>query len=72
MFTEEEFKEKPHWGHSTWEEGAKLCGIAKADTLCIFHHDPEHDDNFMDQLSIEAGKKRPGTLVAREGLKIDL
>ena len=70
MFTEEEFKDRPHWGHSTWEEGAKLCDLANADRLCIFHHDPSHNDLFMDKIAIDANKKRPGTIVAREGLKI--
>ncbi len=72
MFTEEEFKQKPHWGHSTWEEGAKLCDIANAKKLCIFHHDPEHNDVFMNKLANEAKKKRPGTVVAKEGLVLTL
>ncbi len=72
MFTEEEFKDRQHWGHSTWEQGAKLCDLADAERLCIFHHDPSHEYSFMDKIAIEAETKRPGTLVAREGLKIDL
>jgi hypothetical protein len=34
----------------------------------IFHHDPGHDDAFMDQIALEAEAARPGTIVAREGL----
>ena len=72
MLTEEEFKDRPHWGHSTWEEGVKLCDLANAEKLCIFHHDPSHDDIFMDKVALDADKKRPGSIVAKEGLKLSL
>jgi phosphoribosyl 1,2-cyclic phosphodiesterase len=35
--------------------------------LVLFHHDPSHDDDFMDQVAKDAETSRPGTLVAREG-----
>jgi len=34
----------------------------------LFHHDPSHDDTFMDKVAAEAAKLRPGTIVAQEGL----
>ena len=37
-------------------------------TLVIFHHDPGHDDDFMDRVAEEAERRRPGTVVAREGM----
>ena len=40
--------------------------------LCLFHHDPDHDDAFMDKIEAEAEAARPGTIVASEGLQIDL
>jgi phosphoribosyl 1,2-cyclic phosphodiesterase len=46
----------------------RLCEKAKAGRLVIFHHDPGHDDAFMDQVAKEAEAVRPGTLVAREGM----
>ena len=67
-YTEDEFPRYAGWGHSTWREGARLCESAGVKTLVIFHHDPSHDDAFMDSLAEEATKARPGTLVAREGL----
>jgi phosphoribosyl 1,2-cyclic phosphodiesterase len=36
--------------------------------LVIFHHDPGHDDVFMDQVAADAADARPGTIVAQEGL----
>jgi len=67
-FTDAEFPKYKSWGHSTWQEGARLCDLAGAGKLVIFHHDPTHDDKAMDKIAKEAAKARPGTVVAREGL----
>jgi phosphoribosyl 1,2-cyclic phosphodiesterase len=67
-YTDEEFPRYQNWGHSTWQEGARLCDQAGVGKLVIFHHDPGHDDDFMDQVGDAAEKIRPGTCVAREGL----
>lgn len=66
-YTDAEFPRYVGWGHSTWQEGARLCDLAKAKRLVVFHHDPGHDDAFMDQVAAEADAARPGTVVAREG-----
>jgi len=67
-YTEAELPRFTGWGHSTWEEGVRLCDAARVKTLVIFHHDPSHDDAFMDRVAKNAEKARPGTLVAREGM----
>lgn len=67
-YTDEEFPKFVGWGHSTWQEGLRLCTQAKAGRFVIFHHDPSHDDAFMDRVAAEAEAARPGTVVAREGL----
>jgi phosphoribosyl 1,2-cyclic phosphodiesterase len=71
-FTEQEIVSHIGWGHSTWARGIKLAEEAGAKQLCLFHHDPSHDDNFMDALAAEASKARPGTITAREGQIIDI
>jgi len=68
MYTEEEYKNCVGWGHSTWEAGADLCDAAGVPQFVIFHHDPDHDDDFMDEIAEAAEKRRPGTLVAQEGM----
>lgn len=65
-YTDAEFKAKIGWGHSTWQEGVRLCKMAGARQLAIFHHDPDHNDDFMRQLEFEARKEWAGTVVARE------
>ncbi len=67
-YTDEEYKHYGGWGHSTWTEGMKLCEAANAKTLVAFHHDPDHDDDFMDDIAAELEKARPGSIVAREGM----
>ena len=71
-FTEDEIVSRVGWGHSTWMRGIRLANEARAKQLCLFHHDPAHDDNFMDMLAVEANDARPGTITAREGQIIDL
>ena len=71
-FTEEEIATRQGWGHSTWVRGIRLADEAGAKQLCLFHHDPSHDDNFMDMLAADANDARPGTITAREGQIIDL
>jgi phosphoribosyl 1,2-cyclic phosphodiesterase len=65
-YTDDEFPAKIGWGHSTWQEGVRLCKMAGVRQLAIFHHDPIHDDDFMSRLEAEARGVWNGTLVARE------
>jgi phosphoribosyl 1,2-cyclic phosphodiesterase len=65
-YTDAEFKAKIGWGHSTWQEGVRLCKAAKVKQLAIFHHDPDHNDDFMRQVEVDARKEWAGTVVARE------
>jgi phosphoribosyl 1,2-cyclic phosphodiesterase len=71
-YTEREIAHRRGWGHSTWQDGARLANQAGAKTFCLFHHDPSHDDVFMDALGREAIAARPNTIVAREGIALDL
>ena len=71
-FTEEEIASRSGWGHSTWARGIRLADEADVKQLCLFHHDPSHNDDFMDGLAAEANDARAGTITAREGQIIDL
>ena len=67
-YTQEEFKTRIGWGHSTWNEGVKLCRTAGVKRLGIFHHDPDHDDVFMDNLAREAAQEWDGAFVIEENM----
>lgn len=75
-YTDEEYyaerSSKIGWGHSTWQEAVKIAKAANVEKLVIFHHDPLHDDTFMDQVKDNAVRQFPNTVVAWEGLEIDV
>ena len=60
------------WGHSTPDEGIRLADAAGVDRLVLFHHDPSHDDTEIARIEREAAARRPGTIAAREGLRLTL
>jgi phosphoribosyl 1,2-cyclic phosphodiesterase len=70
MYTDEEFPKYVGWGHSTWQEGLRLCKAAGAKRLVVFHHDPDHDDDRLDAIGREAAAAMPGAVIAREGLTL--
>jgi phosphoribosyl 1,2-cyclic phosphodiesterase len=71
MYTDEEFaKSYVGWGHSTWQEGLRLCKAAGAKRLVVFHHDPDRADDLLDAIGREAAAALPGSVVAREGLTL--
>lgn len=69
-YTDQEYPRFKGWGHSTWQQGIAVANAADVKTYVIFHHDPSHDDAFMDKIQAEAEAARPGTLVAREGMTL--
>jgi phosphoribosyl 1,2-cyclic phosphodiesterase len=71
-YTDKEFPGKIGWGHSTWQEGIRLCQQANVKRLAIFHHDPDHEDLFMEHLESEARFLWEGATVARENMRLYL
>jgi phosphoribosyl 1,2-cyclic phosphodiesterase len=71
-YTEAEIASRRGWGHSTWQESVRLADRAGAKSLCLFHHEPSHDDEFLHALAAKAQAARPGTFLAREGLTLEL
>lgn len=70
-YTDEEYPKHWGWGHSTWQEGVRLCDAAGVKQLAVFHHDPGHDDMFLEAVALELEKLRPGGgFVAREGMRV--
>jgi ribonuclease BN (tRNA processing enzyme) len=63
---------KTGWGHSTYEEGAKLAKQARVQQLVLFHHDPLHTDADVRNKENRTRKLFPNSVAAREGLVIEL
>jgi ribonuclease BN (tRNA processing enzyme) len=71
-YTDAEYPRFVGWGHSTWQEGVRIADEAGVGRLVVFHHDPAHDDEIMDGIANEVTRVRPGTIVAREGMVVDV
>ncbi len=71
-YTDKEFPSHVGWGHSTWQEGIRLARSANVKSLAIFHHDPDHEDLFMEEIESSARATWNGAIVAREFMRINL
>jgi phosphoribosyl 1,2-cyclic phosphodiesterase len=63
---------KRGWGHSTWEEGVSVCQEAGVKELVLFHHDPDRNDDAVDELQRIARVRFPNSRAAFEGMEIVL
>jgi len=73
QYTREQLgEEKKGWGHSSWEEGALICQQVGVKELILFHHDPDSDDDAIDQIQAAARTRFPNCHAAFEGLEINL
>ena len=71
-YTDEEYPKFKGWGHSTWQEAIKVADKAQVKQTLLFHHDPSHSDDKMDQIAREAVAVREGVRPAIEGEEISL
>ncbi|NOZ86700.1 MAG: MBL fold metallo-hydrolase [Deltaproteobacteria bacterium] len=60
------------WGHSTWKKGVEVAKAAGVKKLVLFHHDPSHDDGFVEGIEKACREVWPDSLAARDGLEINL
>lgn len=76
MYTEERYVSLPAptqgYGHSTVQIATSLAEAANVDRLFLFHHDPGNDDDVLDKVEQRGQKLFADTVVARDGLEIQL
>jgi phosphoribosyl 1,2-cyclic phosphodiesterase len=70
QYTPEEYESKQGWGHSTWMEAVRTAKEANVKKLILFHHDPGHEDRFMEQIVQDARKHFENTEAAAQGRQI--
>jgi phosphoribosyl 1,2-cyclic phosphodiesterase len=70
QYTAEEYKKFKGWGHSTWEQAVEVAVQANVKKLIITHHDPDHDDDFLDSIEKECKKIFPASQFAKEGMEV--
>jgi phosphoribosyl 1,2-cyclic phosphodiesterase len=63
---------KVGWGHSTYEDGAKLAHASGIGQYVLFHHDPKRTDAQVLEIERRAQALFPSSVAAREGMVIEL
>jgi ribonuclease BN (tRNA processing enzyme) len=75
QYTVEEFPAKATWGHCTVDYAVHVAAEAGARRLAMFHHDPTHHDEAVDEMLAHARRLAAGTgvdevMAAHEGLVV--
>ncbi|MBE7384035.1 MAG: MBL fold metallo-hydrolase [Leptolyngbya sp. SIO1E4] len=55
-----------------WEQGIELAKRAQVKEMILFHHNPVHDDNYLDHMEMEIHNRSPRMRLAREGMILQL
>jgi phosphoribosyl 1,2-cyclic phosphodiesterase len=73
-YDDDNFEAYVGWGHSTWQQGAKLADAANVKNYVAFHHDPNATDDELDRRASKLSKFRENgkSIMASEGLEIIL
>ena len=77
QYTEDEYRTKRGWGHSTVDYATDVAIASKARQLALFHHDPAHDDDAVAQLEeyararVRAAGSPLQVFAAAEGLTLE-
>jgi len=76
QYSNPEYEQKRGWGHSRFEDAVADAIEAKVKTLALFHHDPQHDDDFLEaeltSLRTRYAKAPLEIYLAREGQAIEI
>jgi phosphoribosyl 1,2-cyclic phosphodiesterase len=56
QYTPHEFARKQTWGHCTVEYAVRVAAECEVGRLALFHHDPAHDDEMLDELEVQAAR----------------
>ena len=75
--TPEEYEPKRHWGHCTVDYAVHVGREAGARQLALFHHDPAHGDDDIDEILKRAGDHSahvngPDVIAAAEGVVLNV
>jgi phosphoribosyl 1,2-cyclic phosphodiesterase len=57
QFTPDELERRRGWGHSAWPDVVDLAVAAGVKQLVLFHHDPDHSDEVLDEIQTHAHRK---------------
>jgi phosphoribosyl 1,2-cyclic phosphodiesterase len=72
QYTAEELQKRRGWGHSSFDQAMQVAEMAGVKRLALTHHDPEHDDEFLQRMENLCRERFPDVVLAREGMEIQL
>lgn len=72
QYTRREFEHRSNWGHCTVDYAVWVARECGARNLALFHHDPTHTDDAIDEFTAVAQASAPdvNVMAAREGLRV--
>ena len=60
------------WGHSTWQECLRIGKAANVRKIIAFHHNPDANDDALNQQAIAIKGISPNAILAMEGMEINM
>jgi len=72
QYTAEELQKRRGWGHSSFDQAMQLAELAGVKRLALTHHDPDHDDEFLERIEKLCQEWFPKAVLAREGMEISI
>jgi phosphoribosyl 1,2-cyclic phosphodiesterase len=57
QYTPQELERRRGWGHSSWSDALDIAVAAGVKNLQLFHHDPDHSDNLLDEIRDSAQQR---------------
>jgi phosphoribosyl 1,2-cyclic phosphodiesterase len=72
QYTPEELPGKKGWGHSSWEQAVEVAEKAGVKRLALFHHDPDHNDSFLQSVEEACQARFADCFLAKEGIEVEI
>ncbi len=72
QYSDANIVEKSGFGHSAWQSAVSIAQQSCCEHLCISHHDPYSDDEYLAVIEDELHRLSPTYFLAKEGRSITL
>jgi phosphoribosyl 1,2-cyclic phosphodiesterase len=72
QYSPDELRDKKGWGHSSWEQAVEVAHQAGVRKLALFHHSPDYNDTFLQDMEKQCQEWFPDSFFAREGLAVSI
>ena len=70
QYTDEELVNHRGWGHSSYSQAIEVAERCNVKQLIITHHDPDHDDEFLQKMEKKCREKFKDLIFARDNLEV--